>query len=435
MRASVTAAPVRSYRTLSPLPVRDSRVAAPSAVCSLWHFPAGFPGWALPTALALWCPDFPRRHQPPRLPSSPFQRSPWGRCAEPLSPRLGKRESVRRAGTRRSRNLRSPALRDTPGTPPGSEPSGPPRRRGSCLQASPRTARTGAASRPRLAGARVRSRAPRPLPPERSRDPPEDPHDAAEQAHVAGANRLHALVLRLEPDLILLTEEALDCRLVIDQGDHDLAVAGALRGAHHDEVTLEDAGVLHALPAHPQDVVAILTADDVRDVEVLFDVLLGEDRLAGRDLPDQRQARWANGLLRPLHHHLERARLGGIASHHTQALQLGEVGVDRRGGVQADRLADLPDRRWIAVAAQVAADEVEDLLLTLRQALYEVHLVLLGQPRACRGAARGGRTHVRRVAPPADGFKQRSGPNVPATDRHPHGADYHRRPSRLWRNW
>ena len=58
MRANVTAAPVRSYRTLSPLPVRDSRVAAPSAVCFLRHFPAGFPGWALPTALALWCPDF-----------------------------------------------------------------------------------------------------------------------------------------------------------------------------------------------------------------------------------------------------------------------------------------------------------------------------------------------------------------------------------------
>ena len=51
MRAYVTAAPVRSYRTVSPLPVRDSRVAAPSAVCSLLHFPAGFPGWALPTAV------------------------------------------------------------------------------------------------------------------------------------------------------------------------------------------------------------------------------------------------------------------------------------------------------------------------------------------------------------------------------------------------
>jgi len=26
----------------------------------LWHCPAGFPGWALPTVLALGCPDFPR---------------------------------------------------------------------------------------------------------------------------------------------------------------------------------------------------------------------------------------------------------------------------------------------------------------------------------------------------------------------------------------
>ena len=47
----VAATPVRSYRTISPLPVRGSRVAAPSAVSFLWHFPAGFPGWALPTAL------------------------------------------------------------------------------------------------------------------------------------------------------------------------------------------------------------------------------------------------------------------------------------------------------------------------------------------------------------------------------------------------
>src|SRR5690349_830784 len=51
MRVHVTAAPVRSYRTLSPLPVRDSAEVAPSAVCSLRHFPAGFPGWALPTAM------------------------------------------------------------------------------------------------------------------------------------------------------------------------------------------------------------------------------------------------------------------------------------------------------------------------------------------------------------------------------------------------
>jgi len=35
---------VRSYRTVSPLPVPVSR---PSAVCSLWHFPAGRPDWHL----------------------------------------------------------------------------------------------------------------------------------------------------------------------------------------------------------------------------------------------------------------------------------------------------------------------------------------------------------------------------------------------------
>ena len=30
----------------------------------LWHFPAAFAGWELPTALALWCPDFPRESPP-----------------------------------------------------------------------------------------------------------------------------------------------------------------------------------------------------------------------------------------------------------------------------------------------------------------------------------------------------------------------------------
>src|SRR3954468_9877753 len=130
--------------------------------------------------------------------------------AEPFRP-ICDASGVRRAGTRRPCSPRSLALRDTPGIPPGREPSGPPRHRGSDLRVSPRTARTGG---------------PLPRPRERSRDPPEDSDDTAQQAHVAGANRLHALVLRLQPDLILLTEEALDGGLVVEQGDHDLAVAG-----------------------------------------------------------------------------------------------------------------------------------------------------------------------------------------------------------------
>src|ERR671910_332563 len=41
--------------------------------------------------------------------------------------------------------------------------------------------------------------------------------------------------------------------------------------------------------------------------------------------------------------------------------------------MKSDSLADLPDRRRIAVTAQVAADVVEDLALALRQVLDEVH--------------------------------------------------------------
>jgi len=47
---AVARAPVRSYRTLSPLPVRSK---TPSAVCSLWHFPL------LPSA---WKPAGVTRH-------------------------------------------------------------------------------------------------------------------------------------------------------------------------------------------------------------------------------------------------------------------------------------------------------------------------------------------------------------------------------------
>src|SRR5690606_15186992 len=57
----VTRAPVRSYRTLSPMPVPHKR---PSAVYSLWHFPSAsaqaYAGRALPATFVSWSPDFPR---------------------------------------------------------------------------------------------------------------------------------------------------------------------------------------------------------------------------------------------------------------------------------------------------------------------------------------------------------------------------------------
>src|SRR3954468_5357238 len=68
---------VRSYRTVSPLPVPEG----PSAVCFLWHFPAGHPDWPLASTLALWSPDLPRPgHAGPRPP---------GRLAASIVPRTG----------------------------------------------------------------------------------------------------------------------------------------------------------------------------------------------------------------------------------------------------------------------------------------------------------------------------------------------------------
>jgi len=54
---------VRSYRTVSPLPVCDPR-ATPSAVSFLWHCPAGRPDWPLASTLPCGVPTFldPQRH-------------------------------------------------------------------------------------------------------------------------------------------------------------------------------------------------------------------------------------------------------------------------------------------------------------------------------------------------------------------------------------
>jgi hypothetical protein len=42
---------VVSYTTVSPLLPNSGQGQNPTAVCFLWHYPAGHPGWALPTTL------------------------------------------------------------------------------------------------------------------------------------------------------------------------------------------------------------------------------------------------------------------------------------------------------------------------------------------------------------------------------------------------
>ena len=122
--APVTSRAVRSYRTLSPLPL-----ACAGAVCSLWHFPWGHPRRALPATVVPWSPDFPRRginHDAAARPSdvrpavAPRRRNANGRFArvpgnEPESGRSKSRSSACRA--RSSAAAFFPLTSDAPGAP------------------------------------------------------------------------------------------------------------------------------------------------------------------------------------------------------------------------------------------------------------------------------------------------------------------------------
>ena len=104
----VTATPVRSYRTISPLPVRGSRDGRAIGRVFLWHFPAAFAGSALPTVLALWCPDFPREAHLPRLHG--LRRSSVG-AARPGTSRAGSRGHARSRSRSPARAARRPRCR------------------------------------------------------------------------------------------------------------------------------------------------------------------------------------------------------------------------------------------------------------------------------------------------------------------------------------
>jgi hypothetical protein len=67
---------VRSYRTVSPLPVAAARGRRPSAVCFLWHFPAGRPDWPLASTLPCGVPTFLDKVVRPTMQARALPRPP-----------------------------------------------------------------------------------------------------------------------------------------------------------------------------------------------------------------------------------------------------------------------------------------------------------------------------------------------------------------------
>src|SRR4029079_9145811 len=92
----------------------------------------------------------------------------------------------------------------------------------------------------------------------------------------------------------------------------------------------------------------------------------------------------------------DRARLRRIAPQQPHLLQIGQMRVHRRRRSETDRLADVPHRGRIPVARGIALDEVEDLLLALRQILPNVH--------ARRGLLSWSNVCSHKVPTPADGL-------------------------------
>src|SRR5947209_5822941 len=159
-------------------------------------------------------------------------------------------------------------------------------------------------------------------------DPPQNADNATENRRLARPDRLEFFVLGLEADVVRLLEVALDRRLLADESDDDLSITRRVAALDDDVIAVEDAGVLHRVAGHAQDVLAAVAADQVRDVDVLLDVLLGQDRRAGRDTADERQARWLDDLLRTLDEELERPRFRRVPAHQADLLEVREVGVD-----------------------------------------------------------------------------------------------------------
>ena len=103
---------------------------------------------------------------------------------------------------------------------------------------------------------------------------------------------LEARVLRQQLNAALAALEALNRDLIAQAGDDDLAVLGFLGLFDGQQIATHDAGALHALAHHLEQVVGSLLEQAGLDGIGALNVLLRQDGAAGGHAPHQRQG-WA----------------------------------------------------------------------------------------------------------------------------------------------
>lgn len=74
---------------------------------------------------------------------------------------------------------------------------------------------------------------------------------------------------------------------VIDTGDHDASVIGALRAMDCGKIAIEDAGIAHAQTDHAQEIIRTRAEQAGIDAEFALDVFGGEDRTTGGHTTDE----------------------------------------------------------------------------------------------------------------------------------------------------
>src|SRR2546427_11476201 len=119
----------------------------------------------------------------------------------------------------------------------------------------------------------------------RSAELADDAYHFALDLDLAGEDRLHLAVGRLESDALLFAEEALEGdAVVLEQRDHDVAVTGGRLWLDDHVVAIVDERVDHALPSHAQDIRTVARFDRAWDVEGIRRLRVSLDWLACGDL-------------------------------------------------------------------------------------------------------------------------------------------------------
>ena len=172
-------------------------------------------------------------------------------------------------------------------------------------------------------------------------------------------DRLEIRVLGNQFDKAAAMLQALDGDFLVEPGDDDLAVARLVGLVHGEQVAVEDAGIDHRQAAHLEQVIGARAEQlGIQRVAALH-VLDGEDRRAGGDAADQRQAEL---LDQP-----DAACRTGFEDDGAFLGERLEVIFRRIGRSEAEGAGNFHARRRRPEHLERAADEIENFLLTWRE--------------------------------------------------------------------